>query len=45
MEKKFMDLWVKNKNKLEEYFRNTEQREYDEYKNIVKKRAPLFSNR
>lgn len=44
MEKKFMDLWVKNKNKLEDYFRNTEQREYDEYKNIVKKIFELVIN-
>ena len=44
MEKKFMDLWVKNKNKLEDYFRKTKQREYDEYKNIVKKIFELVIN-
>lgn len=44
MEKKFMDLWVKNKHKLEDYFRNTEQREYDEYKIIVKKIFELVIN-
>ena len=44
MEKKFMDLWVKNKNKLEDYFRNTIQREYDDYELIVKKTIELIIN-
>ena len=44
MEKKFIDLWEKNKNKLEDYFRNTEQREYDDYKLIVKKIVELVIN-
>lgn len=44
MEKKFIDLWEKNKNKLEDYFRNTEQREYDTYSSIVKKIIELVIN-
>ena len=44
MVKKFIDLWEKNKNKLEDYFRNTEQREYDDYESIVKKIFELVIN-
>ena len=44
MEKKFMDLWTKNKNKLEEYFRETEQEHYDTYTAIVKKIIELVIN-
>ena len=44
MVKEFINLWEKNKNKLEDYFRNTEQREYDGYKLIVKKIIELVIN-
>ena len=35
MIKEFVDKWYKYKNELEEYFRNTPQKEYDEYNKIV----------
>lgn len=35
MIKEFCLSWEKNKDKLEEYFRNTRQDEYDEYRNLV----------
>lgn len=35
MIKEFCLAWEKNKDKLEEYFRNTKQNEYDEYENLV----------
>ena len=41
MIKEFVDAWDANKNKLEEYFRNTEQKEYQGYSDIVK---ALFEN-
>lgn len=44
MVKKFVELWEKNKGKLEEYFRNTEQREYNTYDSIVKKIIELVIN-
>jgi hypothetical protein len=37
MIKEFIEAWEKNKEKLENYFRNTNQDEYDEYEKIVKK--------
>ncbi len=36
--------WEENKSKLEEYFKNTEQKEYSEYKTIVKKIFELVVN-
>lgn len=36
MIKEFCLAWEKNKEKLEEYFRNTEQSEYDSYYELVK---------
>ena len=33
---KLVQQWDKNKNRLEEYFRTTEQKEYDSYEIIVK---------
>lgn len=44
MEKHFMNLWEKNKNKLEDYFKTHDQREYSEYKNIVEKIIELVIN-
>ena len=44
MEKHFMNLWEKNKNKLEDYFKTHDQREYSEYKNIVEKIIELIIN-
>ena len=35
MIKEFCLAWEKNKAKLEEYFRNTKQGEYDEYRTLV----------
>lgn len=35
MIKEFCLAWEKNKDKLEEYFRNTKQDKYGEYKNLV----------
>lgn len=35
MIKEFCLAWERNKGKLEEYFRTTEQNEYDEYKTLV----------
>ena len=35
MNTEFCLAWEKNKDKLEEYFRNTRQDEYDEYKTLV----------
>jgi len=35
MIKEFCLAWEKNKGNLEEYFRNTKQNEYDEYKTLV----------
>lgn len=36
MIKEFCLAWEKNKDKLEEYFRNTRQDEYDKYRNLVR---------
>ena len=37
MIKEFVEAWEANKDKLEDYFRNTEQGAYDEYLKIVEK--------
>lgn len=44
MIKRFVDAWDKNKKKLEEYFRNTKQEEYQEYKIILAKLIELVIN-
>ena len=44
MIKEFAEAWNENKNKLEDYFRNTKQREYDEYKDIVEKLFKIVIN-
>jgi hypothetical protein len=44
MIKEFVDKWYKNKDNLEEYFRNTRQEEYDNYKVIVTKLIELVLN-
>ena len=44
MIKEFVEAWEENKNKLEDYFRNTEQKEYDEYSKIVKKLFEIVIN-
>lgn len=41
MIKEFVEKWDKYKGNLENYFRNTEQKEYQDYKDIVK---ALFEN-
>lgn len=41
MIKEFVEKWDKNKENLENYFRNTRQEEYQDYKDIVK---ALFKN-
>ena len=41
MIKEFVEKWDKYKGNLENYFRNTEQKEYQDYKDIVK---ALFDN-
>ena len=41
MIKKFVEKWDKYKGNLENYFRNTRQEEYQDYKDIVK---ALFEN-
>lgn len=35
MIKEFCLAWEKNKDKLEEYFKNTRQDKYDEYRSLV----------
>jgi hypothetical protein len=35
MIKEFIEAWDKSKDKLEDYFRNTKQEEYDRYEKIV----------
>lgn len=35
MIKEFIEAWNENKEKLEDYFRNTKQGEYSDYKDIV----------
>ena len=44
MIKEFIEAWEKNKNKLEDYFRNTKQEEYDEYLKIVTKLFEIVIN-
>lgn len=44
MIKIFGKAWVENKDKLEEYFRNTKQEEYDSYEKIVKKLFEFIIN-
>lgn len=44
MIKEFVEAWDKNKDKLEDYFRNTKQREYDKYKDIVEKLFRIVIN-
>ena len=41
MIKKFVEKWNRYKENLENYFRNTKQEEYQDYKDIVK---ALFKN-
>lgn len=36
MIKEFVEAWNKNKDKLENYFKNNKQQEYDDYEKIVK---------
>ena len=45
MIKEFIEKWNKYNKKLEEYFKNTEQKEYSEYKDIVKLLFELVINR
>ena len=44
MIKEFVEAWNENRDKLEDYFRNTKQREYDEYKDIVEKLFKIVIN-
>ena len=44
MIKEFVEAWEENKNKLEDYFRNTVQEEYDEYSKIVTKLFRIVIN-
>lgn len=44
MIKEFIDKWEKHKKELENYFRNTNQKEYDEYWKIVRKIVELILN-
>lgn len=44
MIKIFGKAWVENKDKLEGYFRNTKQEEYDSYEKIVKKLFEVVIN-
>lgn len=45
MIKEFVKKWDKYKKDLEDYFRNTNQEEYDEYEEIVKKLFEKVINR
>ena len=44
MIKEFAEAWNENKNKLEDYFRNTKQVEYEDYKDIVEKLFEIVIN-
>ena len=44
MIKEYVSKWNKNKKNLEEYFRNTRQEEYNNYKTIVTKLIELVIN-
>lgn len=44
MIKEFVEAWDVNKNKLEDYFRNTRQGDYSEYSNIVTKLFEIVIN-
>ncbi len=44
MIKDFVRAWDKNKNKLEKYFKTTEQSKYCEYKDIVKRLFDIVIN-
>lgn len=44
MIKVFVEAWEENKNKLEDYFRNTAQEEYDKYSKIVRKLFEVVIN-
>lgn len=44
MIKEFVEAWNKNKNKLEKYFKNTKQVEYDRYEKIVKQLFKIVIN-
>lgn len=44
MIKEFVEAWDANKNKLEDYFRNTKQEEYDSYEDLVKKLFKVVIN-
>lgn len=45
MIKEFIEKWNKYNKDLEEYFRNTEQKEYSEYKDIIKLLFDLVINK
>lgn len=44
MIKEFVYAWKENMNKLEEYYKNTKQNEYDSYEEIVKKLFEIVIN-
>ncbi len=44
MIKEFIEKWEKNKEELENYFRNTKQEEYNEYEKIIKKIIEIILN-
>lgn len=44
MIKEFVEAWETNKNKLEDYFRNTEQKEYYSYEDIVRRLFEVVIN-
>lgn len=45
MIKEFIEKWNKYNKELEEYFKNTEQKEYSEYKDIIKLLFELVINK
>lgn len=40
----FVEAWNENKDKLEKYFKNTEQKKYDEYEKILKQLIKIVIN-